>query len=185
MPLIKLALLTPYDADAYHEVAQKFETARLNTFKRAGNLKRRLLEWDVQAQYEGHAQLIFRIRDQFGNGVEHYDITFRSRGGSNRRLESLIQDRRRNKNHDGTMTFYLRTQEFARKRWRELLENLQPLDVEITGTEPLSSDIQYVPLKISLSGKQVASILKSFQTTIIDIELARLPSQNVFKVTRG
>ncbi len=186
MPLIKLALLTPYDADAYHEVAQKFETARLNTFKRAGNLKRRLLEWDVQAQYEGHAQLIFRIRDQFGNGVEHYDITFRSRGGSNRlRLESLVEDRRRNKTHDGTMTFYLRTQQFARKRWRELLENLQPLDVEITGTEPLSSDIQYVPLKISLTGKQVASILKSFQTTIIDIELARLPSQNVFKVTRG
>ena len=149
-------------------------------------MSRRILEWNVQAQYEGHAQLIFRIRDQFGNGVEHYDITFRSRGGSNRlRLESLIEDRRGNKNYEGTMTFYLRTQKFARKRWRELLENLQPLDVEITGSEPLSSDINYVPLKISLTSKQVASVLKSFQTTIIDIQLARLPSQNVFKVTRG
>ena len=186
MPLIKIALLTPYDADAYQQAAQKFENARLNTFRRAGNLSRRILEWNVQAQYEGHAQLIFRIRDQFGNGVEHYDITFRSRGGSNRlRLESLIEDRRGNKNYEGTMTFYLRTQKFARKRWRELLENLQPLDVEITGSEPLSSDINYVPLKISLTSQQVASVLKSFQTTIIDIQLARLPSKNVFKVTRG
>ena len=164
-----------------------FEAARLSTFKRVATLSRRLLEWNVQAQYEGHAQLIFRIRDQFGAGVEHFDITFRSRGrvGSKRPLESLIEDRRGNKNHHGTMTFYLRTQKFARRRWSELLNNLLPLDVEITGSEPLSNDIKYVPLRISLTAKEIASILKSFQTTVIDIQLARLPSQKVFKIARG
>ena len=188
MPLIKIALSTPYDANAYQQAAEKFEKARLNTFQRAGNLSGRILEWNVQKQYEGHAQLIFRIRDQFGNGVEHFDITFRSRGAASAErtaLESLIEDRRNNKNHRGTMTFYLRTQKFEHDQWTELLENLRSLDVEITGSEPLSSDIKYVPLKISLTGNQVATILKSFQTTIIDIQLARLPSQKVFKVTRG
>lgn len=187
MPLIKIALSTPYDADAYQQAAEKFEKVRLKTFKRAGGLSRRWLEWNVHKQYEGHAQLIFRIRDQFGNGVEHFDITFRSRGGTGSdlvQLESLIEDRRSNKNHRGTMTFYLRTQKFKDKKWIELLENLHSLDVEITGTEPQSRDIKYVPLKISLTGHEVASILKSFQTTVIDIYLARLPSQNVFKVTR-
>ena len=90
-----------------------------------------------------------------------------------------------NKNHHGTMTFYLRTQEFADERWKELLDNLRPVDVEITGSEPLSDDIKYLPLKIALTGKQAASVLKSFQTTVIDIQLARLPSPNVFKVTSG
>jgi hypothetical protein len=187
MPLIKIALSTPYDANAYQQAVQKFEKARLATFKRAGGLSRRWLEWNVQKQYEGHAQLIFRIRDQFGDAVEFFDITFRSRGetGSGRtQLESLIEDRRNNRNHGGTMTFYLRTQRFEDKQWTELLENLRPLDVEITGTEPQSSDIEYLPLKISLTGNEVATILKSFQTTVIDIQLARLPSQNVFKVTR-
>ena len=83
------------------------------------------------------------------------------------------------------MTFYLRTQKFEDDQWTELLENLRSLDVEITGSEPLSNDIKYVPLKISLTGNQVAIVLKSFQTTIIDIQLARLPSQKGFKVTRG
>ena len=188
LPLIKIALSTPYGADAYEQAAQKFEKARLKTFKRAGKLSRRLLEWNVQTQYEGHAQLIFRIRDQFGNGVENFDITFRSRGAAGperSQLESMIEDRRSNKNHHGTMTFYLRTQEFADKRWKELLDNLRPVDVEITGSEPLSDDIKYLPLKIALTGKQAASVLKSFQTTVIDIQLARLPSPNVFKVTSG
>jgi hypothetical protein len=83
------------------------------------------------------------------------------------------------------MTFYLRTQKFEDDQWSELLENLRSLDVEITGSEPQSSDIKYVPLKISLTGNQVATILKSFQTTIIDIQLARLPSQKVFKISKG
>ena len=83
------------------------------------------------------------------------------------------------------MTFYLRTQKFENDQWHELLENLRSLDVEITGSEPLSNDIKYVPLKISLKGSEVATILKSFQTTIIDVQLARLPSHKVFKISKG
>jgi hypothetical protein len=83
------------------------------------------------------------------------------------------------------MTFYLRTQKFEDHQWHELLENLRSLDVEITGSEPLSDDIKYVPLKISLTGDQVATIIKSFQTTIIEVQLARLPSQKVFKISQG
>ena len=187
MPLIKAALSTPHNIDDYQRTAQKFEAETAKTFARASRLKVRLTEWNVQSQYEAHAQLIFRIRDQFGNGVEHFDITFKSKGNDKNRprLESMIEDRRTNKSHHGTMTFYLRTQKFKSEMWHELLPTLQPVDVEVTGNEPLSNDIKYVPLKISLTGKQIAAALNNFETTIIDIQLVRLPSQDVFKISKG
>ena len=187
MPLIVTALSTSPDLDDYQRTGKKFEATTAKTLDRAGALRRRLTEWSVQSQYEAHAQLIFRIRDQFGNGVEHFDITFKSKGTKKNkvRLESMIEDRRSNKNHYGTMTFYLRTQAFKSKKFKNLLPGLQGVDVEITGDEPLSDDIEYVPLKISLTGKQAVSVLSNFETTIIDVQLVRLPSQNVFKITKG
>ncbi len=186
MPLIKTALETPHNVAAYARTADRFKGATAKTFQRAGKLKFSLLEWNKQAQYEGHAQLIFRVRDQFDNGVEYFDITLKSKGKdkSKVRLESLIENRRGNKNHHGTITYYLRTQKFdaKHKTWRDLIATILPVDVEITGHEPLSDDIAYVPLNIRFTANQVTSILSSFQTTIIDVQLVRLPSQKVFAV---
>ncbi len=182
VPLIKTALTTPYDEKAYASVAKKFETNRLQTFSRVSRLSGNLLEWNVQKQYEGHAQLIFRIRDQFGNGVRDFDIMFRSGGSKGEKLGNMIEDRRTNGNHDGTITFYLRTQHFENDEWTERLDNLSPLKVEVTGSERQSDEIKYIPLQIRLTASQVRSILQSFQTTIIDIELARLPTQKVFAI---
>ena len=186
MPLIKTALETPYDGDAYKQTAERFKAETAKTFQRVSKLKSTLFEWNKQAQYEGHAQLIFRVRDQFGTGVEHFDITLKSKGPdkSKVRLESLIEDHHGNKKNKGTITYYLRTQKFDKKskKWRDQIAKLLPLDVEITGHEPLSDDISYVPLNIRLTVKQVASIVLSFQTTIIDVQLVRLPSRKVFDI---
>jgi len=188
MPLLKLALGTDHDPDAYDAVTENFKAATAKTFTRAGRLKYRLLEWNTQKQYEGHAQLVFRIRDQFGRGVEHFDITFRSKSKRGKvELESLIEDRRMNKNHPGTLTFYLRTQEFKKgsKRWKDLVSDLCAVDVEISADEPNAKEIQYIPLNLRLTCDQVASALKSFETTVIDIELVRLPSHEVFAISEG
>lgn len=184
MPLITAALETPYDGDAYKRTAERFKAATQKTFQRAGNLKFGLLEWNKQAQYEGHAQLIIRLKDQFGNAVEHFDIMFKSKGKDrSRALESWIEDHHSNDNDHGTITYYLRTQKFEKKKWRDRIDTILPVDVEITGHEPLSDDIAYVPLNMRLTANQVAKILSNFQTTIIDVQLARLPSQKVFAVT--
>ncbi len=186
MPLLKLALATEHDPDAYEAVAEQFKAATKKTFARAGRLKYRLLEWNVQRQYEGHAQLVFRIRDQFGRGVEHFDITFRSKSKKGKvALESLIEDRRLNKQHPGTLTFYLRTQEFKKssKKWKDRVADLCAVDVEISADEPRAEEIRYIPLNLRLTADQISSALKSFETTIIDIELVRLPSQKVFAIS--
>lgn len=185
MFLIKTALATPYDKPAYQKAAQIFKDANTRTFERAAQLKSTILEWNKQEQYEGHAQLIFRLKDQFGNSVEQFDITFKSQTDeSNKiRLGSMIEDKHNNKKDTGAITFYLRTQKFD-KTWNELLASIAPVDVEITGYEPLSGNISYLPMNIQLNREQINAILQSFRTTIIDIVLVRLPSEQVFEIKK-
>jgi len=184
IPLITTALETPYELNAYRQVADAFAQASTSTFKQATALQWSPLEWNKQAQYEGHAQLIFRVRDQFGQPVEHCDITIRS-GNTEEgmmRLEDCIEDSHCNIVDHGSMTFYLRTQEFKHARWVELLDTVQAADIEVTGHEALSDDIAYIPLTISLAPDQIRQVIQSFRTTVFDIQLMRLPSENVFSI---
>ena len=188
MPLVKTALLTKQNDMAYQKSVDKFSASHQRTFKRAAKLKTRLTEWNPQEQYEGHAQLIFRLKDQFGNGVEHFDVMFntdKTKKGQFR-LEKLIEDHHGNKKCDGIITFYLRTQKFNKDtdQFDEILNLVAPVDIEITGHEPGSEEIEFVPLNIQLSTKQITGILQSFRTTIIDVELARLPTDKVFEVVK-
>ena len=155
------------------------------TFARVARLRGSLLDWDKHAQYEGHAQLIFRLRDQFGNDVSHHDITFKSRRGRGKRIEQMIEDKHINQLNPGTVTFYLRTQEFSDGQWQDLLAAAPAVDIEITGHESDSDEITFVPLTIDLSRARLKRFLRTFQTTVIDVTLARLPSQRVFQVARA
>lgn len=186
MPLIKAALECPYEEESYQQAAQFYREATARTFERAAELESSLLDWNKQEQYEGHAQLIFRLRDQHGNGVEHFDIMLKSvdETGELSKLEKMIEDHHGNKCDKGTITFYFRTEKFIEdsKTWENRLDNIAPINVEITGHEPLSEDIVYVPIDLKLSQEEIKKVVESFKTTIIDITLVRLPSDHVFEV---
>ncbi|MBU0483668.1 MAG: hypothetical protein KKB30_04045 [Proteobacteria bacterium] len=190
MPLIKAALDTPYDRGTYANTGKVFAKAHANTFLQAAKLKWRITEWNQQAQYEGHAQIIFRLRDQNGEPVEHFDIFLNSKPEKNKpqvKLETLIEDKHLNQQDKGTITFYLRTQKFCNKEsniFAEQLSNIAPLDLEITGHEPLSNDISYLPINIRLSPEQIRATVKTFQTTVVDVILLRLPSAKVFEIRK-
>ncbi len=188
LPLLTGALSQPHDADAYRDTVGAWHQHSVETFGRAGKLKGRLTEWNPQAQYEGHAQLVFRVRDQFGGDVEHHDITFKSRGPrSQLRLERLIEDKHVNRLNPGTVTFYLRLQKFRTQPegagWVNLLDRIASLDFEITGYEARSGDIHYLPLTITLRPTIVRRIIQPFHTTLIDVTLLRLPSEKVFALS--
>jgi len=191
MPLVKSALGAAYGDTAYRRVVERYRGAFDKTFERAARLKSNLLEWNKQEQYEGHAQLIFRLKDQEGRPVENFDIRFNSEGAKKdeEKLERFIEDHHGNKVDKGAITFYLRTQKYesrrTRKPWRERLENVAPLTVEITGDEPESEDIAYIPLNIELDNAEVNALIQSFRTTIIDVTLVRLPSSKVFAIEKG
>lgn len=186
VPLVAAALSTPYDETQYAKTAEIFENARQNTFKRAARLRSSALEWNKQSQYEGHAQLIFRLRDQFGAEIEDFDINIRSHppGTSKNKLEHMIEDKHLNKKSKGAITFYLRTQRFNKrsKKWVELLKNVPTVHLEITAHEDHSDEIAFAPLSIKLTPSKIRSLIQSFRTTIVDVTLLRLPSGKVFEL---
>ncbi|MCZ6506962.1 MAG: hypothetical protein O7A04_02780 [Acidobacteria bacterium] len=186
MPLVQQALATPHDATAYGAVVADFHAHTAKTFKRVAGLRGRLTDWSKQEQYEAHAQIVFRIRDQFGEDVAHSDVTFKSRGVGTYRLDRMIEDKHENGKNPGTVTFYLRTQKFDREEgWQDLLGDTQRLEFEITGEEPASEDIRYLPLTIEISQANMPKLLQNFRTTLVDVTLLRLPSNQVLSLTKG
>lgn len=188
MPLIKAALQTQYDpaSTSYADTAKLFLQNHQQTYARAAKLKSNLLEWDKQAQYEAHAQIIFRLRDQYGNDVTDFDITLKSDKQSTKRkkhkLESMIEHSHINRSNRGTIVFYLRTQKFSNKRWSDQLRNIEPVSIEITGYDSRSGDISYLPVNFRLEPRQIRKVIKNFATTLVDVELMRLPSDRVFTI---
>ncbi|MET1255666.1 hypothetical protein [Aliikangiella maris] len=184
IPLVIKALKTAQDKIAYTKMVQFFEQNTSKTFQRVTKLKGNITDWDKQAQYEAHAQLIFRLTDQYGRPVEEYDITFKSKNKKMNRLESMIEDDHVNEQNPANKTLYLRTQQYdsKSKTWINLMDNISPLNMEVTGVEAHSKDIAYVPVNISLSSKQLQQVVQNFTTTIVDIQLIRLPSSNVFTI---
>jgi hypothetical protein len=185
LPKIKIALETPRDIDAYKAMGKTFSNITKDTLKKAAKLKKNLLNWNRQNQYEGHSQFIFRLKDQFGNDVKNYDITFNSftDTGNANALEKMIQDKYINSINPGTTTYYLRTMTYENKKWNNLLDDVAPVGIEITAYEPDSADlIAYVPLNIELDGNHLRNALQTFSTTVIDITLMRLPKKEVFAI---
>ena len=183
VPLVVRALSTPYDSAEYSKVVEAFHANTRRTFERAAARSKSLTEWNKQAQYEAHSQVIFRVRDQFGVDVEDHDITFKSTGAGTFRLEKMIEDKHQNRRHPGNVTYYLRTQRFDRGAgWQDLLKDTKGIDLEITGEERDSEEIRYVPLTLRLSRARIPQILQNLRTTVVDVELLRVPSRQVLKL---
>ena len=186
LPLLKKALKTPFDKNRYERIHEIFNLQTEKTLVQVAALKKSAQSWNKQAQYEAHCQVIFRIRDQYGNGISDSDITFRSvSNDSEYKLEKMIEDKHENRKYPGTFCFYFRTARYnGRTRFNNLLDKISALNIEITAYEAGSSDICFVPLNVHLSAKQLQMILKPFKTTVFDITLQRLPAARVFSITK-
>lgn len=185
LPYIKTALQTSYGIKDYEKTFSRFEKLTQKTLARASKLRRNLFGWNKQAQYEGHMQIIIRVRDQFGHSVNDNDITFHSSDPNLYPLEKMIEDKHRNQKHPGTITFYLRSVAYENKQWHDMLDHISPLNVEITAYEPDSDNIAYVPIRLQLSSKELRYILNTHSTTVIDVTMMRLPKDGVFTIEKS
>lgn len=180
--LIKRALDTPArDKEAYQAHIPHFNQVTQSTYQEISKQRGRI--WDPKAQYEGHAMVVFRIRDQYGESVENFDLYFKSRYAKG--LETFIEDKHINRYEKGTMTLYFRVQKFKGSTLTDRLQNVSDLDVEITGHEADTDEIAYVPFKIQLDVNTIQNLIQPYRTTIIDVTLLRLPSNKVFQITRS
>ncbi len=187
LPLIKSALSVPEnDPEAYQGRVEFFREATEETFRQAAQLKWKWREWYPRSQYEKHAMVIFRIRDQHGNSVEHFDLYLKSDTSQAKdavSLPKLLEDKHINRYEKGTMTMYFRLQK-SENGFEDLLDHVLGLDLEITGHEPLSDEILYVPFSHRLEPDDIRGLIKPLATTVVDVVLLRLPSSKVFAITR-
>ena len=142
---------------------------------------------EPRAQYDPHAQLIFRLRDQDGRPVEHADVLVRAASGAGLSANSLFEHTHRNSRTPGILTFYLRTAKFDAERgdWIDQLGRVDGVTLEIAATQPGTGEIRYLPLCLRLSARRLRRFIQAHRSTVIDVTLLRLPSPVVFSIKRA
>lgn len=175
-------------AAQYRRAAGEFQSRTKTSYAQvAEELKPRVLRGlanDPRAQYDAHAQLVFRLRDQYSKPVKHFDIFFHSPPGCALCINELFEHTHKNRRTDGSIVFYLRTARFSdeEKGWVDQLAGIDTVQLEIAPVEPRTGDIRYLPLCLTLSGKRLRRFVQPHRTTVVDVTLMRLPAPGVFRV---
>jgi pimeloyl-ACP methyl ester carboxylesterase len=198
--LLKTALNTaPAD---WQGLVQTFADETANTLDRVTkfNAPKWWQKWifDTRKQYDAHAQVVFRLRDQDGRPVEHYDIFFNSVSGkrdTSLPFNSLIEDKHLN-SHPNIFVLYLRTSTYQgkmqpgdvpdalNKNWVMRVPQVNGCILEVSAVEPETGLVRYLPMRFEFTPEQLTSWLVGHRTTIIDIELLRLPQRQVYTILR-
>ena len=139
---------------------------------------------EPRAQYDHHAQVIFRIRDQDHRPITHFDIFFEStqQDTKARPIQTLFEDKHLNEANPNILMFYLRTNAFVNKskKWPSQLAEVEMCALEVSAVEPETGKILYLPLRIELTSEALMTWVQPDRTTILDVELLRLPAPDVF-----
>ena len=176
----------------YERCVDRFNRETAWTYQRAKSEQApsRWRAWlaEPRAQYDAHTQVVFRIRDQDGRPVEHHDVFFDSvpQRGSDRPLsiKDLVEHTHVNHQSPNIITFYLRTDKWSGQGWEDQISKVADSFLEITATELQTEEIVYLPLRFELDAAILKQFVQPHRTTVIDVELLRLPSGNVFRLVR-
>jgi len=181
----------PGDREALRALYRE-ETAKTYRAVRTRRAPAAWARWisEPRAQYDPHAMVVFRLRDQDGRPVRHFDVFFDSRAGAGEdslAFRELFEDKHVNDASPHVIAFYLRTDAFeARRRgWAPRLPRVGGLALEITATEPETGEIVYLPLRFEFTRGQLEGWIRGHRTTVVDVELLRLPAPGVFRLTEA
>jgi hypothetical protein len=186
-PLLKAALETTNIA-SWRSLVQRFndvtETSRQMSTQRSFTGRLAARGWDRPAQYDAHAQVIIRLFDEDGRRIEDYDIYFDSQpaNGAITAISDLIEHKHKNGVTPNVFMFYLRTEKWDGARWTNRMDELKSLTFSIEANEPETADIQYVPFVLPLDQGAIKKWIRHHTTTVMDIYMRRVPSENVFSV---
>lgn len=142
---------------------------------------------DARAQYDKHAQLIVRVRDQNGKPVTNFSVHFNSQGGDGKPstlIDALFEDKHINTSSPNIIAFYLRTDAHDKKTnsFTSRLAEVKGVDLEIDALDEQTRRILFVPLRMRIPHADLMQWIQPHRTTIIDVELLRLPSDETFEL---
>lgn len=206
LPLVQSALECSTPAD-YKACVDTFDQATASTYERVlkARHQRSITETlgtliggglgslfdNPRGQYDKHAQLIVRVSDQNGRPVPDFSIHFNSWGGDvgpgaqapEEIINALFEDSHKNNASSNIITFYLRLERFeSGKGFVPRLPAIHGVDLEIDAIDASTDRIQFVPLRLRISEAELEQWLQPHRTTILDVQLLRLPSDSAFVV---
>jgi hypothetical protein len=197
--MLKLALETPERTPAaWQRVVAAYDRETEQTFNNARTMQKPgLFNFlaDPRNQYDPHAQVVIRLRDQDGLPlpIGSSDIFFISNQQEKGTIpiQTLIEDTSVSGVSPNAILFYLRLRKFVRKGqdWIDQLLDVFDFALEITAIEPAAPRhdplVAYLPLRIPLNRRQLASLIQPHRTTIIDVTLLRLPAPEVYQLIKS
>jgi len=187
LELLDLALASSSEAQ-YRQVGEDYVTRnRANLDRAARELEPGPVAGifnEPRAQYDAHAQLIFRLRDQHGRPVTDADVLLNSPPDARLAANELFEHVHRNRRSPHILCFYLRTASFDARAgdWVDRVARVGGLHLEIAPTEAGTDDVRYLPVCLILSGNRLRRFIQHHRTTMIDVTLLRLPSPKVFRL---
>jgi hypothetical protein len=184
----------------YHDCIAKFQEVTDVTYAKVANpdhkknlfasltdaLLKQLFQ-DPQGQYDGHSQIVLRVRDQNGHAINDYSVYFNSYGGDgepNMPIDDLFEDKHQNNKTPNVMNFYLRTRKWNGQSgtWEDRVPHLNGIDLEIDVLDSAPDRILFIPMRMRIPDALLVKFLQPHRTTIIDVELMRLPSNVAFVI---
>lgn len=197
--MLKLALETAERSPtAWQRAVAAFDRETADTFDNARKMQKPgLFNFlvDPRNQYDAHAQVVIRLRDQDGQPIPigHSDIFFVSNQQEKGTIpiQTLIQDTSVSGVSPNSILFYLRVKKFIRKEqdWVDQLRDVFDFAFEITAIEPAAPRedplVSYLPLRLPLNRRQMSALIQPHRTTIIDVTLLRLPSPKVYQLIKS
>ena len=113
-----------------------------------------------------------------------YSLIQRSETPNPVRFKHLFEDKHVNEVSPNIITFYLRTDAFVNKTkgWVARVPEVKSCALEITAVEPQTGEILYLPFRLELDVDQLQQWIQGHRTTVMDVELFRLPSPKVFMI---
>jgi hypothetical protein len=140
-----------------------------------------------QPQYDGFAQVVFRIFDQYNAPVPHFNLYFNSFGGDKATkdiINDLFEDGHPNAVSRNTITFYIRVEAWGgpKSGWVDRLAEIGGCNIEIDAIEHGNDKVAFVPFNYKLKAAQLAEWVQPNKTTVVDVKLYRMPSSDVFKI---
>jgi hypothetical protein len=206
LPLVKLALdCTP---ETYADVSKQFDAATASTYEKvrspehdAGIFEKlfgaaeSLFSGDPEAaltdlienpkkEYDPHSQLVFRIVDHLGVPVPDYSIFFNSFGGGqpSKLINCLFEDQHKNLFTANTMNFYIRSWTWKGEAWENQIPAVNGVSLEIDAVDPGTRRVLYLPVRLDLPNDELLKWIEPHRTTIVDVQLMRLPSTISFLI---
>jgi hypothetical protein len=106
-------------------------------------------------------------------------------GAKPRRLiNDLFEDMHPNSLSSNTLTFYLRTHRYdpGDGSWRAILPEINGVDLEIDAPPGTGGRVLVVPLRLRLDSATLERWIEPHRTTVLDVQLLRLSSDDTFEM---